>query len=203
MLSDLILFDSNRMFKYIEETKEYGFNFSTDLLVHGYNVGTISYAIAKEMGLDNYSQMLMIGILHDVGKNKIPSSILFKPSKLTVEEFEIMKCHASYSEELVRMAIKGEKVNEVAKIIRHHHENWDGTGYPDCLKGTDIPIESRILSIADVYDAIVQPRVYRPYSIANPIDVLEELVGSKFDADLFKIAKPILKKFHNEIYLKE
>ncbi len=175
------------------------YNFSTDLLLHGYNVGVISREIAKEVGLENYNDMILIGILHDIGKSKIPSEILFKPTKLTPSEFSVMKKHAIYSEEFTLFIMGNTKISRYyAKVIRHHHENCNGIGYPDGLKGNSIPTESKILAISDVFDAMIQPRIYRPYPVVNPIELMEKEGEEKFDKELFEIAKPILEKWYKQ-----
>ena len=103
--------------------------------------------------------------MHDIGKIKIPDAILNKPGRLTNEEFEIMKKHAAYGGDIIKKTISNveEKENcEVTyNIARYHHERYDGKGYPDGLKGTEIPLEARIMALADVYDALVSKRVYK------------------------------------------
>ena len=105
--------------------------------------------------------------LHDIGKIGIPESILLKPGKLTPEEFETMKTHTTIGCDLLERFRKDEDV-EVSEfyrycyeICRHHHERWDGNGYPDHLVGDEIPISAQIVAVADVYDALVSPRVYK------------------------------------------
>lgn len=105
--------------------------------------------------------------LHDIGKIGIPDSILLKPGKLTPEEFETMKTHTTIGCDLLERFRKDEDV-EVSEfyrycyeICRHHHERWDGNGYPDHLVGDEIPISAQIVAVADVYDALVSPRVYK------------------------------------------
>ncbi|WP_346907005.1 GGDEF/HDGYP domain-containing response regulator [Faecalicatena orotica] len=103
--------------------------------------------------------------LHDIGKIEIPEEILNKPGKLTYEEFEIMKTHSACGAEMLenlRFGNDEELVKYARQICRWHHERWDGNGYPDHLKGDDIPIAAQIVSLADVYDALVSERVYKP-----------------------------------------
>lgn len=102
--------------------------------------------------------------LHDIGKIGIPDSILLKPGRLTPEEFEIMKTHTTIGCEVLekfRENQTGEFYQYCYDICRYHHERWDGNGYPDHLAGEEIPISAHIVAIADVYDALVSPRVYK------------------------------------------
>ena len=97
-------------------------------------------------------------LLHDMGKLAIPEYILNKPGRLTEGEFEKMKLHASVGADILSAI---EFPYPVVPIVRHHHEEWDGTGYPDGLKGTEIPIGARILSVVDCFDALTSHRPYR------------------------------------------
>jgi putative two-component system response regulator len=128
--------------------------------------------------------------LHDIGKVGIPDQILRKPGKLSAEEWEIMKTHARLGSEALeqaeRDADKPVEFLSLAKEIAHwHHERWDGSGYPDGLAGDAIPISARLMSLADVFDALTSPRVYKP---PMPFDqahaVLAEGLGSQFDPDM-------------------
>ena len=117
--------------------------------------------------------------LHDVGKIKIPDSILQKPGKLTDEEYEQMKKHTSFSESIIQNIIgdvEDEKyVQMVSDVAMYHHERWDGTGYPKGLKGEEIPLGARIMAIADVFDAIYEERCYKP-SI-RPVRKVVAIIG--------------------------
>lgn len=109
-------------------------------------------------------QISIASILHDVGKISVPDQILNKPGRFTEEEFAIMKNHTLNGEKMLKQIsrIHEQPFYEHARVIaRHHHERWDGRGYPDGLKGDDIPMSAQIVSIADVYDALVSPRVYK------------------------------------------
>lgn len=126
--------------------------------------------------------------IHDIGKVGIPDKILKKPAKLTNEEFEIMKSHAGIGGEIFK-ALREElsefnySFYEVAEdIARYHHEKYDGTGYPEGLKGTEIPLSARIVALADVFDALTSERVYkRAFSVEETLNIIEESSGKHFD----------------------
>ncbi len=128
--------------------------------------------------------------LHDIGKVGIPDSILLKPGKLTPEEWEIMKTHAQLGAEAIAMAERD--MNEpleflaLAKEIAHwHHERWDGSGYPDGLKGDEIPLSARLMALADVFDALINRRVYKAaMSFPEVRDIIAADRGRHFDPDL-------------------
>jgi putative two-component system response regulator len=114
---------------------------------------------------EEIEKIAMASILHDVGKISIPDSILNKPGRLTKDEFEVMKQHTTKGSDLLRDMPEGVLDEDIYKysydICRHHHERWDGRGYPDGLKGDEISIWSQVVSVADVYDALTSPRVYK------------------------------------------
>jgi putative nucleotidyltransferase with HDIG domain len=124
--------------------------------VAGYAVG-----VAQELGLDEGQQTtIRIGAyLHDLGKVKVPHEVLNKPGKLTDEEFGIIQMHPVWGVELLATV---EFPWDIKPIIRWHHEKHDGTGYPDRLRGSEIPINAQIICIVDVYDALTTTRSYRP-----------------------------------------
>jgi putative two-component system response regulator len=135
--------------------------------------------------------------LHDIGKIGIPDRILLKPAKLSPEEFEIIKRHSRIGGDAIRQAIDkacaradsvASRANalvflEVAAIIAtHHHERWDGAGYPDGLAGSDIPLPARLMAVADVFDALTTKRVYKEaMGIPHAIDYIQQHSGSQFD----------------------
>lgn len=127
---------------------------------HSKRVGHYASKIGEELGLD--SEMLRVlndaGVLHDIGKIGIKDAILLKPDPLTEEETQIMRQHAVIGEAIVRPV---RSLQKVTLLLRHHHERFDGSGYPDGLKGEAIPLGARILSVADTYDAMVTDRPYR------------------------------------------
>ncbi|MBF0256087.1 MAG: two-component system response regulator [Gammaproteobacteria bacterium] len=128
--------------------------------------------------------------LHDIGKVGIPDSILQKPGSLTPEEWVIMKTHSRLGSDAIEQAeIDVEQpvaFLSLAKEIAHwHHEKWDGSGYPDGLKGDAIPLSARLMAVADVFDALISPRVYKPaLSYAKAREIISEGSGSHFDPDI-------------------
>ncbi|WP_313340264.1 HD domain-containing phosphohydrolase, partial [Sedimentibacter sp.] len=102
---------------------------------------------------------------------------------------------AIYSQELYLSVVdNNDNSIEKARAIRHHHENWDGTGYPDKIMGEDIPLHSRIIRIADIFDAITQHRIYRPYCIANPLRLMEEMEEKAIDSYIFRKSYCLFKR---------
>jgi putative nucleotidyltransferase with HDIG domain len=135
-----------------------------DQVTHGHirRVQRYTMALATALGIKNDSQIKALeaaALLHDTGKLAVPEYILNKPGALTASEFERMKLHAAVGADILKSI---DFPYPVEPIVRHHHENWDGTGYPDGLKGQDIPLGARILSVVDCYDALTSDRPYRP-----------------------------------------
>ena len=123
--------------------------------------------------------MLRAGLLHDIDKVAIPPEILYKPGKLTEEEYELMKMHPIYGEEIVRPIAS---LRYLCPTIRGHHERWDGKGYPDGLSGENIPLAARIISVADVFDALAAERPYkRGMEVRKVRGILQEGRGTHFD----------------------
>ena len=134
--------------------------FSKMTYEHSVNVSNIASSFAQEIGLDDETieKLIIAALLHDIGKLKIPYSILHKSSKLTNEEFEIIKKHSKYGVDL--LVNKGFCDNEILDIILCHHERIDGLGYPNGIKGDSIPKLAKIITICDCYDAMRSPRSY-------------------------------------------
>ncbi|MDR1965215.1 MAG: response regulator [Synergistaceae bacterium] len=127
--------------------------------------------------------------LHDIGKVGVPDHILLKPGRLTPEEFEEVKKHTLYGHNILSKLVKRLPNNEFLKLADEiswtHHEKWNGTGYPRGLKGDDIPIPGRLMAVADVYDAIISPRVYKgPMSSPEAMDFILSQAGTHFDPDV-------------------
>lgn len=130
--------------------------------------------------------------MHDLGKITVDDRILRKPGKFTQEEFEEMKNHAGRGREIVARVLCGvedEKFIQIAENMAHyHHEKWDGSGYPDHLSGIGIPLEARIMALADVFDALVSKRCYKEsMDYDTAFRIIEESLGSHFDSELGKM----------------
>ena len=136
---------------------------------------------------DTFIEILFISVpLHDIGKVGIPDRILLKPGKLTTDEFDLMKLHASYGRDTIgRVAdkIKGDNYLKTgAEIAGSHHERWDGKGYPNSLSKEEIPLSGRIMAICDVYDALISRRCYKlPFSHEKSMNIIREGKGTVFD----------------------
>lgn len=139
--------------------------------------------------------------LHDIGKVGIPDNILLKPGKLTPEEFEIMKQHPVYGRDALRAAERkiGKKLSFLqyaSEVAFSHHEKWDGSGYPLGLAGEDIPLVGRLMALADVYDALISKRVYKPpFSHHKAVAIIQEGKGRHFDPLLVDIFMELHEKF--------
>lgn len=156
---------------------------------HVRRIGLYAEALAKELGWDEEkaADLRIAAAMHDIGKIGIPDSILLKPGKLTPEEFEIMKGHPEIGADMLSNT-KVPLLNMAAQVSLCHHERWDGTGYPKGLKGEEIPIEARITTIVDVYDALVHKRVYKKASSEqSAVTLMTQMVGKHFDPELFKL----------------
>ncbi len=155
-----------------------------DQVTHGHirRVQTYAVGLARHLGVTDQALIQAIeaaALLHDMGKLAVPEYILNKPGPLTPAEFERMKLHASIGADILS------SINfpyPVVPIVRHHHENWDGSGYPDGLKATQIPLGARILSVVDCYDALTSDRPYRPrLSDDDATRILLERRGTMYD----------------------
>ena len=166
--------------------------------MQGHNIENISSRFAEDI--------IRAAPMHDLGKIEIDTSILMKPGKLTDEEFEIMKQHSVKSGDIVLNILYGVEeehfVNVAYNVARYHHEKWNGLGYPDGLKGTDIPLEARIMAIADVYDALVSKRCYKePMSFEEASQVMLDGMGTHFDPMMkrvFLLCRGRMEKYYKE-----
>jgi len=168
---------------------------STETATHVTRVSLISKELAKLYGRlnDKYIETIFLASpLHDIGKILIDEKILHKPSQLNNEEFEIMKQHPQYAYNVLKKS-KQKLIQSAAIISYQHHENYDGSGYPQGLKGEDIHIFGRIVAIADVLDALTHKRVYKEaWSFAESAKFIIDNKGKKFDPNLVDI-------FHNNL----
>ena len=148
---------------------------------HTKRVAYYATLIGEAMGVDDGTMKTLqhAGILHDVGKIGIKDDILLKPGALTPEEFRIMQQHSVIGEAILKPV---QSLRKVAELVRHHHERYDGTGYPDGLKGEAIPLAARILTVSDSYDAMVTDRPYRKrLSLEQAKEELRKGAGKQFD----------------------
>lgn len=144
--------------------------------------------------------------LHDIGKIAVPDSILNKPGKLTDEEFEIMKSHAIEGQKILKKieanasdSMDDDYLKESIEMALYHHEKWNGTGYPNGLKGEDIPLSARIMAVADVFDALVAERVYKkPFTYEKAIGIIIEGAGISFDPVIVEAFSHIAKELYEE-----
>ncbi|WP_338609079.1 HD-GYP domain-containing protein [Clostridium baratii] len=162
---------------------------------HSVSVATFSLAIGISINLTikDLKELFIGALLHDIGKLFIPSSILLKKGSLTTEEFEIMKSHPRKGYNYLILKNLGIS-NKALRIYLEHHERIDGTGYPNNLKENEIGILSKIVSIADVYDALTSNRSYRtPLSTTEALDYIKLNINSTFDEILSKIFSKLIK----------
>jgi len=155
---------------------------------HSKRVATYSREIAMCHGLPNSEQDIIYkaGLIHDIGKLVTPESVLLNPNRLTQSEYDLMKLHASVGSEMISQIsdFKG-----IAKIVRHHHERYDGKGYPDGISKDSIPMLSRIMTIADAFDAMTTTRIYKAKkTIDEAIVEIIQNSGTQFDPNLVKSA---------------
>lgn len=168
-------------------------------------VSNIDFSL-DEYGPNYDEYVIKAAATHDLGKIAIDDDILKKPGKLTKEEFEQIKIHPGKSEQIIDQMltpIENPEFMKVARnLARYHHERYDGTGYPDGLKGEKIPLEARIMTIADVYDALVSKRCYKnPISHEEACNIIRESMGTQFDPllhETFERSTEQLKKYYEE-----
>ncbi|MFN6991267.1 MAG: HD-GYP domain-containing protein [Fervidobacterium sp.] len=169
---------------------------------HSRNVANLSSLLAEKLGLPDSTikKTYWAGLVHDIGKIVVPSSILNKEGKLTLEEFEVIKKHPVYGHDFLSTS---SELRELARYVLHHHERWDGKGYPSGLSGDEIPLISRIITVVDAWDAMTSDRPYRKgLSLEQAKQELFEHSGMQFDPNIVKafielIEKENLKRFIN------
>ncbi len=170
-----------------------------DTQKHSERVIGLSRALGIQIGLtERELTVLTLGArLHDIGKIGIPDHILGKPATFNQDEWECMKQHSAIGERIVK-AIDSDHSPEVARIVRHHHEHFDGSGYPDGLHGTSIPLLARIVSLADCYDAMAMPRQYHPINNHRAVmEILGAEAGIKHDPDLLHAFRAVIEQPEN------
>ena len=167
-----------------------------DQITHGHVRRVQAYAIglAHAVGVTSETELKAIeaaALLHDMGKLAIPEHILNKPGKLTAAEYETMKQHANIGADILSAI---EFPYPVVPIVRYHHENWDGRGYPQGLSGDNIPIGARILAVVDCFDALTSDRPYRPrLADTEALRILRERSGNMYDPALVETFTKIYK----------
>jgi putative nucleotidyltransferase with HDIG domain len=175
-----------------------------DLYTFGHSERVSMYAVAlakylPECTKECLEKLRLTGLLHDIGKINIPEAILSKEGKLSDEEYEVIKTHPVVG---ARMVERIERLQELKDGVLYHHERWDGNGYPTKRKGKDIPIEARILAIADAFDAMTSNRSYRKgLTVDEAFQALEKGKGTQFDPQLIDVLQNVKGEFRN-IYQK-
>ncbi|MGB9825067.1 MAG: HD-GYP domain-containing protein [Desulfofundulus sp.] len=168
-----------------------------DLLAHSIRTAKYAFQLSCFLGLCKPQLLFWAGALHDVGKILVPRHILEKPGPLLESEWEVIKQHPLWSLELVESRCYNMRdLKDILAAIKAHHESWDGTGYPDGLEGNGIPLEARILALADIFDALTSSRPYRsPLCLEEALKVMAEIRGKKLDPLLLQIAQAFLSHF--------
>ena len=151
--------------------------------------------------------------LHDVGKINVSDKVLNKPGRLTDEEFAIIKTHTTAGRKIMQKAINtvgGENyLKEARNMAAYHHERWDGKGYPEGLHGEVIPLAARIMAVADVFDALTSPRVYKPaFPLDEALKMIQEGSGTQFDPKCVEVfmeslpeVKAVLRKYNQNVQM--
>jgi HD-GYP domain-containing protein (c-di-GMP phosphodiesterase class II) len=161
---------------------------------HADRVSRIAGAIARHMGLpeSQIEQIQLAGLLHDIGKIGVEDRILMKPVRLDPQEQELMRRHPIYGASILKPSAS---LRPLVPLVLHHHENFDGSGYPEGLKGEEIPLGSRILIVADAYEAMTSDRIYRK-SIGHDraMDQLNRYKGLQFDPNIVRVLERLVEK---------
>lgn len=155
---------------------------------HCWRAQCLAVELGRACGVnsDELEELRIGAQFHDIGKIGIPDALLYKPGSLTQQERELINTHSTLGERIF-MASAIERHESIARVIRHHHEAWDGSGYPDGLAGEAIPLLARILRVVDCYDAMTTVRAYHPSRAhAEVMDILEAECGTKADPEVFR-----------------
>jgi diguanylate cyclase (GGDEF)-like protein/putative nucleotidyltransferase with HDIG domain len=166
---------------------------------HSQKVSAYAALIAEALGMNDaeVDEIRLAGVLHDIGKVGIPEGILNKSGPLNPEEWETMKSHVHFGAKILEPL---RAISRIAQMVRHHHEFFDGSGYPDALNGPQIPLGARIIAIADAYDTITSDRTYKKArSAAEALAELERCANAQFDGDLVSVFVKTLRQLSNPI----
>jgi diguanylate cyclase (GGDEF)-like protein/putative nucleotidyltransferase with HDIG domain len=179
--TDQFLLDAVEMLNHAAEARE---SLGAD---HAHEVERYATMIGREIGLDmdTMADLSLAARFHDVGKVFVPESILGKPGMLSEEEFDVVKQHPAVGAEILQVMPESERLCET---VRHHHESFDGTGYPDALSGEAIPVTSRVLAVADAFANMLSDRPFAAAkTVAQAVAELERMSGTRFDPKLAAI----------------
>jgi response regulator RpfG family c-di-GMP phosphodiesterase len=170
---------------------------SRDPLTAGHSRGVMHYAVrtAAKLGLPppEVEAIRYAALLHDYGKIGVPDHILRKPTTLTHAEYEVIKKHVSYTEQILARIHFEERLQDVPMVAAHHHERLDGSGYPKGLREGDISRGGKIIAVADVFDAVTSRRHYRgPMTVPTAVQLIEEGAGTQFDVEVVAALKRVL-----------
>jgi len=201
-LANLAEFKDNETADHLERTRHYGTLLSNKLR----SLPAFKHKISNDY-LENIG---FASVLHDIGKVGVPDSILKKPGKLSLEEFDVIKKHTVFAKDILKELVEKHKINDIFftlsyNIAAYHHEKWDGSGYPHGLSGDSIPLEARIFAICDVYDALRSERVYKDaLSHEQSLSIINEGKGTHFDpaiVDVFNTCAEQFRQIHDTYIL--
>ena len=173
----------------------------TDTGEHTVRVGDLSAEVAAELGeTDEWVDHLRLaGRLHDIGKVAVPDAILLKPGPLTPAEFDVMKTHTTIGAEILSGS-SSPLIQLAAEVALNHHERWDGSGYPNGLAGTDIPLSGRIVTVADVFDALTSHRTYKhAWSAAEAVQYIQGAKGTQFEPQVVDAFVRVMVRRHPDL----
>lgn len=182
-IANLVDNRNNMMGEHVKRTAQIVKMLALQLQKQGYEQETLT---------DKYIEHLYLAApLHDIGKIKISDTILFKPGRLTEEEFDTMKTHTVFGREVLQEMLAGiedpEFIQMACDVAAYHHEKYNGKGYPEGLAGEDIPLCARIMAVADVYDALKEPRCYKEaFPLEDVYEIMQDDAGSHFDPTVIK-----------------
>ncbi|MDR0197929.1 MAG: response regulator [Oscillospiraceae bacterium] len=191
-MANLIEYRSLESGLHVKRTKEL-----TRLLIH-HMIKTGKYA--EQFADNDYEAMIKAVPLHDIGKIAVPDNILLKPGRLTPEEFDVIKTHATVGGQIIKSLMINDRdtyLNHCYDICRFHHEHWDGLGYPDKLTGENIPLSARVVAVVDVYDALVGKRCYKDsLSHEEAAEIIRNSAGNHLDPLIVEAFMEINEEIH-------